>query len=293
MGPHRKEQETNGTLGSSQEAPPVFSGQLLAHQQEPRKPRFSRRALAIAGVGTLGALIVGRQTGILATNEEKQEARLLKRDRALIALEPTEKFDAGYVDRGSAAGFMVYTAYERNGRYVPATEEHAAQNVAYPVLQPGMNEYNRGGFYIFQAYFYAALNYFYYTGDTKPLSEVINPEEIISPELLRLYRENRGWLIANQDVYRVQVTTAGINDRSKNGRQVLRYQARRRIRDEAVFYVSETGEKLPIDKFLKTGEEEYAFLCAEHLRGRWVLVEDDKDATPLYPPGFSLEGLEV
>ena len=69
-----------------------------------------------------------------------------------------------------------------------------------------MNEYNRGGFYIFQAYFYAALNYFYYTGDTKPLSEVINPEEIISPELLRLYRENRGWLIANQDVYRVQVT---------------------------------------------------------------------------------------
>ena len=293
MGPQRKEQETNGTLGSSQEAPSASSGQLLAHQQEPRKPRFSRRALAVAGVGTLGALIVGRQAGILATNEEKQKMRLLKWDRALIALEPDEKFDAGYVDRGSAAGFMVYTAYERNGRYVPATEEHAAQNVPYPVLQPGMNEYNRGGFYIFQAYFYAALNYFYYTGDTKPLSEVINPEEIISPELLRLYRENRGWLIANQDVYRLQVTTAGINDRSKNGRQILRYQARRRIRDEAVFYVPQTGEKLPIDKFLKTGEEEYAFLCAEHLRGRWVLVEDDKDATPLYPPGFSLEGLEV
>lgn len=293
MEPQRNEQEKSVQQSSSQEAQPVSSGRLLAHQQESRKPRFSRRALAVAGVGTLGALIVGRQTGILATNEEKQEARLLKRDRALIALEPTEKFDAGYVDRGSAAGFMVYTAYERNGRYVPATEEHAAQNVPYPVLQPGMNEHNRGGFYIFQAYFYAALNYFYYTGDTKPLSEVINPEEIISPELLRLYRENRGWLIANQDVYHLQVTTAGINDRSKNGRQVLRYQARRRIRDEAVFYVPETGEKLPIDKFLKTGEEEYAFLCAEHLRGRWVLVEDDKDATPLYPPGFSLEGLEV
>ena len=88
MGPQRKEQETNGTLGSSPEAPPVSSGQLLAHQQEPRKPRFSRRALAVAGVGTLGALFVGRQTGILATNEEKQEVRLLKRDRALIALEP-------------------------------------------------------------------------------------------------------------------------------------------------------------------------------------------------------------
>lgn len=292
MGPQRKEQETNGTLGSSQEAPPVSSGQLLAHQQEPRKPRFSRRALAVAGVGTLGALFVGRQAGILATNEEKQEVRLLKRDKVLASLEPLEKYQ-NLAEQGDSSGLLVYTAYERNGRYVPATEERAAQNVPYPVLQPGMNEYNRGGFYIFQAYFYAALNYFYYTGDTKPLSEVINPEEIISPELLRLYRENRGWLIANQDVYRVQVTTAGINDRSKNGRQVLRYQARRRIRDEAVFYVSETGEKLPIDKFLKTGEEEYAFLCAEHLRGRWVLVEDDKDATPLYPPGFSLEGLEV
>lgn len=292
MGPQHKEQETNTPQNSSQETPPVSSGQLLAHQSEPRKPRFSRRTLAIAGVGTLGALIVGRQTGILATNEEKQEARLFKRDKVLASLEPIEKFDE-LVKQGDSTGLLVYTAYERNGRYAPATEERAAQNVAYPVLQPGMNEYNRGGFYIFQAYFYAALNYFYYTGDTKPLSEVINPEEIISPELLRLYRENRGWLIASQDVYRVQVTTAGINDRSKNGRQVLRYQARRRIRDEAVFYVSETGEKLPIDKFLKTGEEEYAFLCAEHLRGRWVLVEDDKDATPLYPPGFSLEGLEV
>lgn len=292
MEPQRNEQEKSVQQSSSQEAQPVSSGRLLAHQQEPRKPRFSRRALAVAGVGTLGALIVGRQTGILATNEEKQEVRLLKRDKVLASLEPIEKYQ-NLAEQGDSSGLLVYTAYERNGRYAPATEEHAAQNVPYPVLQPGMNEYNRGGFYIFQAYFYAALNYFYYTGDTKPLSEVINPEEIISPELLRLYRENRGWLIANQDVYRLQVTTAGINDRSKNGRQVLRYQARRRIRDEAVFYVPQTGEKLPIDKFLKTGEEEYAFLCAEHLRGRWVLVEDDKDATPLYPPGFSLEGLEV
>lgn len=292
MGPHRKERETNGTLGSSPEAPPVSSGQLLVHQQEPRKPRFSRRALAIAGVGTLGALIVGRQAGILATNEERQEVRLFKRDKVLASLEPTEKFDE-LVKQGDSTGLLVYTAYERKGRYVPATEEHSAQNVPYPVLQPGIDEYSRGGFYTFQAYFYAALNYFYYTGDTKPLSEVINPEEIISPELLRLYRENRGWLIASQDVYRVQVTIPGIGRRQKNGRNISEYQARRRIRDEAVFYVSETGEKLPIDKFLKTGEEEYAFLCAEHLRGRWVLVEDDKDATPLYPPGFSLEGLEV
>ena len=152
MEPQRKEQETNGTLGSSQEAQPVSSGQLLAHQQESRKPRFSRRALAIAGAGTLGALIIGRKTGILATNEEKQEARLLKRDRALIELAPEQKFD-DYVDSGSSSGLLVYTAYERNGRYVPATEERAAQNVPYPVQQPGIDEYSRGGFYTFQAYF--------------------------------------------------------------------------------------------------------------------------------------------
>ena len=78
MGPQRKEQETNTQQNSSPEAPPVSSGQLLAHQQESRKPRFSRRALAVAGVGTLGALFVGRQTGILATNEEKQEVRLFR-----------------------------------------------------------------------------------------------------------------------------------------------------------------------------------------------------------------------
>ena len=78
MGPQRKEQETSIQQNSSQEAHPVSSGQLLAHQSESRKPRFSRRALAIGGVGVLGVLFVGRQAGILATNEEKQEVRLLK-----------------------------------------------------------------------------------------------------------------------------------------------------------------------------------------------------------------------
>ena len=50
MGPQRKEQETSAQQNSSQEAHPVSSGQLLAHQSESRKPRFSRRTLAVAGV---------------------------------------------------------------------------------------------------------------------------------------------------------------------------------------------------------------------------------------------------
>ena len=292
MGPQRKEQETSAQQNSSQEAHPVSSGRLLAHQSESRKPRFSRRTLAVAGVGTLGALFVGRQAGILATNEEKQEMRLLKRDRALIGLAPEQKFD-DYVDSGSSSGLLVYTAYERNGRYVPATEERAAQNVPYPVLQPGIDEYSRGGFYTFQAYFYAALNYFYYTGDTKPLSEVVTPEKVVSKEILEMYQRNLGWIVSAQDLYQVRIRIPGIGTRSKNRRKIYQYQGSTFIPEDVFFYVQQTGEKLPIDKFLKTGEEEYAFLCAEHLRGRWVLVEDDKDATPLYPPGFSLEGLEV
>lgn len=293
MGPQRKEQETSIQQNSSQEAHPVSSGQLLAHQSEPRKPRFSRRTLAIGGVGVLGALFVGRQAGILANDEEKQKMRLLKWDRALIALEPDEKFDAGYVDRGSAAGFMIYTAYERNGRYVPATEERAAQNVPYPILQPGIDEYSRGGFYTFQAYFYAALNYFYYTGDTKPLSKVVTPEKVVSKEILEMYQRNLGWIVSAQDLYQVRIRIPGIGTRSKNRRKIYQYQGSTFIPEDAFSCVRQTGEKLPINKFLKTGEEEYVFLYAEHLRGRWVLVEDDKDATPLYPPGFSPEGLEV
>ena len=187
----------------------------------------------------------------------------------------------------------MYTAYERNGRYVPATEEHSAQNVPYPVLQPGIDEYSRGGFYTFQAYFYAALNYFYYTGDTKPLSEVVTPEKVVSKEILEMYQRNLGWIVSAQDLYQVRIRIPGIGTRSKNRRKIYQYQGSTFIPEDAYFYVQQTGEKLPINKFLKTGEEEYVFLYAEHLRGRWVLVEDDKDATPLYPPGFSLEGLEV
>ena len=263
MEPQRNEQEKSVQQSSSQEAQPVSSGRLLAHQQEPRKPRFSRRALAVAGVGTLGALIVGRQTGILATNEEKQEVRLLKRDKVLASLEPIEKYQ-NLAEQGDSSGLLVYTAYERNGRYAPATEEHAAQNVPYPVLQPGIDEYSRGGFYTFQAYFYAALNYFYYTGDTKPLSEVVTPEKVVSKEILEMYQKNLGWIVSVQDLYQVRIRIPGIGTRSKNHRKIYQYQGSTFIPEDAYFYVQQTGEKLPINKFLKAGEEEYVFLYAEH-----------------------------
>ena len=48
-------------------------------------------------------------------------------------------------DRSS--GPLVYTAFERKGRFIPATEAQAAQNVPYPIQQPGMDNYDRAGLY--------------------------------------------------------------------------------------------------------------------------------------------------
>ena len=33
-------------------------------------------------------------------------------------------------------------------------------------------------------------------GDTDPLSKVTDPEKVLHPEILRLYREKRGWVIS-------------------------------------------------------------------------------------------------
>ena len=131
--------------------------------QNPEKKRFSRRTLGYAGVGVLTAAVVSRCTGLIKTPEEleeerkkKQEAeereRQAQKDRALAVLEP----DQAFVEATKVSDFegpLVYTAYERNGEFVPATEEHPAQNVPYPVPQPEMYEYSLQGFHTFMGYF--------------------------------------------------------------------------------------------------------------------------------------------
>lgn len=162
---------TNNDGNSTSQAPERNPVQNPGQSPE-KKKRFSRRTLGYAGVGVLTAAVISRCTGLIKTPEEleedrkkKQEAeereRQAQKDRALAALEPNQEF-VGAIDKSYLYKDvpLEYTAYESRGEFVPATEEHPAQNVPYPVPQPEMYEYSLQGFMTFMGYFCAALNYF-------------------------------------------------------------------------------------------------------------------------------------
>ena len=272
-------------------------------QSPEKKKRFSRRTLGYAGVGVLTVAVVSRCTGLIKTPEEleeerkkKQEAeekeRQAQKDRALAALEPDQTF----VEATKVSDFegpLVYTAYERNGEFVPATEEHPAQNVPYPVPQPEMHEYSLQGFHTFMGYFCAALNYFYYTGDTEPLSKVVEPEAVLPETILRLYREKRGWIISKEDVCKAwlsfPMTGAELWITEQNGRHILWCSLG--VYKESYtgyFYIPSTGEKLSLYKYRSPLGREPRYdrmenLGTEHLNGRWTLLNNDAGITPMYP----------
>lgn len=284
-------------------------GQNLEQSPE-KKKRFSRRTLGYAGVGVLTVAVVSRCTGLIKTPEEleeerkkKQEAeekeRQAQKDRALAALEPDQTF----VEATKVSDFegpLVYTAYERNGEFVPATEEHPAQNVPYPVPQPEMHEYSLQGFHTFMGYFCAALNYFYYTGDTEPLSKVVEPEAVLPETMLRLYREKRGWIISKEDVCKAwlsfPMTGAELWITEQNGRHILWCSLG--VYKESYtgyFYIPSTGEKLSLYKYRSPLGREPRYnrmenLGTEHLNGRWTLLMKDEDWTPMYPADGSHTG---
>ena len=254
-----------------------------------RAPLVSRRAVAALSVGTAG-VIVGQSVGLFDSDETRKEKREKKiqeeRDQAFIRFEPAEKYDA-LLSLGPSYGPLVYTAYERKGRFIPATEKQAAQNVPYPVMQPGIDAYNRGGLYIFIAYFCSAVNYFYHTGDTEPLSRIVKPEDMLNPELLRLYREKRGWVMSSdEDILAARVRERLLaGDFEKNTkRNIFSVGIDFRGAKDTAFYIQETGEKISFNISSKNASY---ILPVEHLRGRWVFVKSDmKKYTPLYPPGF-------
>ncbi|WP_298605384.1 DUF6318 family protein [uncultured Rothia sp.] len=271
--------------------------------QNPEKKRFSRRTLGYAGVGVLTAAVVSRCTGLIKTPEELEEERKKKqeaeekeqqaqKDRALAALEP----DQAFVEATKVSDFegpLVYTAYERNGEFVPATEEHPAQNVPYPVPQPEMYEYSLQGFHTFMGYFCAALNYFYYTGDTEPLSKVVEPKAVLPETMLRLYREKRGWVISKDDVCKAwlsfPMTGAELWITEQNGRHILWCSLG--VYKESYtgyFYIPSIGEKLSLYKYRSPLGREPRYdrmenLGTEHLNGRWTLLNNDAGITPMYP----------
>lgn len=300
---------TNKDGNSANQTPeqnPAQTPEQNPEQNPEQKKRFSRRTLGYAGVGVLTAAVVSRCTGLIKTPEEleeelkkKQEAeeneQRAQKDRALAALEPEQEF-VGAIDSSSRYKdvSLAYTAYESRGEFIPATEEHPAQNVPYPVPQPEMHEYSLQGFRTFMGYFCAALNYFYYTGDTEPLSKVIKPEAVIPETMLRLYREKRGWIISKDDVCKAWIyfptsDSGRISMLERNGRHIL--WCLLGVEKESYrgyFYIPSIGEKLSLYDYRSplgreprpdSGEN----LEAEHLNGRWTLLMKDEDWTPMYP----------
>lgn len=256
-------------------------------------PIFSRRALVMLGVGALGvsgAATIGHNVGLFDTAATKKEKQEKKQEQEFIRFEPAEKYDA-LLSLGPSYGPLVYTAYERKGRFIPATEEQAAQNVPYPVMQPGIDAYNRGGLYIFIAYFCSAVNYFYHTGDTEPLSRIVKPENMLNPELLRLYQEKRGWVMSSDE----DILTARVRERLLVGdfekyteRNIFSVGINFRGTKDTAFYMRDTGEKISYPEPYK----DTFYFYVEHLRGRWVFVKKIMQKyIPLYPPGFEpIEG---
>lgn len=280
-------------------------------EKNPEKKRFSRRTLGYAGVGVLTAAVVSRCTGLIKTPEEleeerkkKQEAeekeRQAQKDRALAVLEPDQAFvEATKVS--DLEGPLVYTAYESHGEFVPATEEHPAQNVPYPVPQPEMYEYSLQGFHTFMGYFCAALNYLYYTGDTEPLSKVVEPEAVLPETILRLYREKRGWIISKDDVCKAWLSfPTSSSDRlsmvERNGRHIMScFLGVSKESYRGYFYIPSIGEKLSLYKYRSPLGRESSYdngerMEAEHLNGAWTLLNNDKDRTPMYPADGSHTG---
>lgn len=273
---------------------PGYGGPGYNEQRALMRSMITRAKFIRAGVFAGAALVAvafGWGTKLLSgTGSEPQTDK--KRDQEFVRLEPTEKYDA-LNSMGPSSGPLVYTAFERKGRFIPATEAQAAQNVPYPIQQPGMDNYDRAGLYAFLAYYFASMNYFYHTGDTEPLSKVTDPEKVLHPEILRLYREKRGWVIsADKNVLSANVVDDLIaGEKPKNtSRNILVSTLYTNKATNLAFYVKETGEKQDIHKYLKyLGRFS---LAVEHLRGQWVIVADRDGYSirntyePIYPQGF-------
>lgn len=273
---------------------PGYGGSGYNEQRAYMRHVLTRAKFIRAGVfagAALVAIAFGWGTQLLnGTGSESQADK--KRDQEFVRLEPTEKYDE-LRSLGTSSGPLVYTAFERKGRFIPATEAQAAQNVPYPIQQPGMDNYDRAGLYAFLAYFFASMNYFYHTGDTEPLSRVTDPEKVLHPEILRLYREKRGWVIsADKNVLSANVVDDFIaGEKAKNtSRNILVSTLYTTKATNLAFYVKETGEKQDIHKYLRyLGRFS---LAVEHLRGQWVIVADRDGYSirntyePIYPQGF-------
>lgn len=114
----------------------------------------------------------------------------------------------------------------------------------------------------------------------------MNPNDKLTPELLRLYQEKRGWVISSKE----DILGASVRQR------LLTYDSEKDTKrnifivdldfsgaKDTAFYIRDTGEKIPID----IPFSDVSYFRVEHLRGRWVFVKYEIGKyAPWYPPGF-------
>ena len=195
--------------------------------EQKKTPKISRRVLLAGSVGVgvaaaSGLYVAGSNWKASLNERIAQEDAAWKRNQALAAAEPATTIaeESHKNTTVGLSGRLVYTAYRKDGVYVPATRESPAQNVPYPVIREKMNTYDISGMYLFFAYYNAAKNYGYLTGDLEPLAKIVDPEKVIFPNLYEFISNNQGWIVSDQEIESYMVETPGYSKRNIQGRKV-------------------------------------------------------------------------
>ena len=265
--------------------------------EQKKTPKISRRVL-LAGsavVGTAaasGLYVAGSNWKASLTERIAQENAAWERNQALAAAEPTTKIaEESYKNTAAGlSGQLVYTAYRKDGVYVPATRESPAQNVPYPVIREKMNTYDISGMYLFFANYNAAKNYGYLTGDLEPLAKIVDPEKVIFPNVYEFITNNQGWIVSDQDIESYTVETHGYGRREIQGRKIYKLQTELSIYGDAYFVYRDTGEVKYFRDMFYTDRHPTIEFYGEFLDGRWVSVDENLQGDLLLPKGASVAG---
>lgn len=265
--------------------------------EQKKTPKISRRVLLAGSVGVgaaaVSGLYVAGSNWKASLNERiAQEDAAWKRNQALAAAEPGTTIAEESLKNATAglSGRLVYTAYRKDGVYVPATRESPAQNVPYPVIREKMNTYDISGMYLFFAYYNAAKNYGYLTGDLEPLAKIVDPEKVIFSNVYEFIANNQGWIVSDQEIESYMVETPGYSKRNIQGRKVYEMQTELSIYGDAYFVYRDTGEVKYFRDMFHTDRHPTIDFYGEFLDGRWVSVDENLQGDLLLPKGASVAG---
>lgn len=265
--------------------------------EQKKAPKISRRVLLAGSVGVgvaaaSGLYVAGSNWKASLNERIAQEDTAWERNQALAAAEPATTI-AEESHKNAVAGLsgrLVYTAYRKDGVYVPATRESPAQNVPYPVIREKMNTYDISGMYLFFAYYNAAKNYGYLTGDLEPLAKIVDPEKVIFSNVYEFIANNQGWIVSDQEIESYMVETPGYSKRNIQGRKVYEMQTELSIYGDAYFVYRDTGEVKYFRDMFHTDRHPSISFYGEFLDGRWVSVDENLQGDLLLPKGASVAG---